>query len=169
MKIIAYIFIVLFAAAIAGCGGEKPAAREGQPAPDFTVSGLSGEQIRLSDLRGKVVLLNFWASWCPPCKDEMPSLVDLNRAMAGKNFQMLAVSIDRGGKDTIREFLGKNGINLPVFFDPQGKVMKAYGVLRVPETFIIDGKGIVRKKIIGPLHWSDQSVIGIIESLFSGS
>jgi peroxiredoxin len=162
-NLICLLFLIVFA--LTGCDGEKAAVGEGKPAPEFSVTGLSGEKIKLSDLRGKVVLLNFWASWCQPCKDEIPSLVDLDRAMAGKDFQMLAVSIEKGGNETVRDFLGKRGITLPVFFDSEGKVMRTYGVARVPETFIIDGQGIIRKKIIGPLDWSDKSVIGYLETL----
>lgn len=177
---------LLFAAIVAGgCtkkedapaekGGAQPAIRdtgsastqvapmEGAMAPDLSVPDLSGKEVRLSDLRGKVVLLNFWASWCPPCREEMPSMVKLNKSMAGKPFQMLAVSIDEKGKAAVEAYSAKSGISLPFYLDTEGKGSRLYGTTGVPETFIIDKKGVILKKIIGGLDWSHPDVARFLE------
>ena len=159
------LFLALLLIVITGCRRDAPVAREGESAPDFTLTGLSGEKVRLSDFRGKVILLNFWASWCPPCREEIPALVSLEKAMAGKDFRMLAVAIDKGGRDAIVEFLKREGVTLPVLLDPDGSVGKTYGITGVPETFVIDKKGTIRKKIIGPIDWSDISVIRYLDNL----
>ncbi|MBI1921761.1 MAG: TlpA family protein disulfide reductase [Geobacter sp.] len=136
---------------------------EGAMAPDLNVPDLSGKEVRLSDLRGKVVLLNFWASWCPPCREEMPSMEKLNKAMAGKPFQMLAVSIDEKGKNAVEAYSAKSGIKLPFYLDTEGKWSKLYGTTGVPETFIIAKNGVILKKIIGGLDWSHPEVSRFLE------
>jgi len=141
----------------------KVAPMEGALAPDLSVPDFSGKEVRLSDLRGKVVLLNFWATWCPPCREEMPSMVKLNNAMAGKPFQMLAVSIDEGGKKAVETFAAKSGIKLPFYLDSDGKGSRLYGTTGVPETFIIDKKGVILKKIIGGLDWSHPDVARFLD------
>lgn len=153
--------LLILAALFAGCSREKaqPQAREGNPAPDFTLRDLAGREVRLADLRGKVVLVNFWATWCPPCREEIPSMVGLNRAMAGKPFQMLAVSIDEGGKQAVEAYLAKAGAALPVLLDTEKKIGKRYGITGVPETFVIDRQGVILKKVVGPLAWDDPTVV----------
>jgi peroxiredoxin len=138
---------------------------EGNQAPDFTLNDLSGRPIQLSSLKGKVVLLNFWATWCPPCREEVPSLVNLNRVMQGKAFQMLAVSIDEGGKDAVASFFKKTGVVLPALLDTQGKVSLLYGTSGVPETFVIDGQGVIVKKVMGGLDWNSTEVISYLDGL----
>ena len=139
--------------------------REGKPVPDITVMSLKNEPLKLSGLKGKVVLLNFWATWCPPCRDEMPSMMKLNSAMAGKPFQMVAVSIDEGGVPEIESFFKSSGYSLPTYTDQGGTVQKTYGVTGVPESFVIDKKGILVKKVIGPLAWDAPETISFLEGL----
>jgi peroxiredoxin len=134
-------------------------AVEGKPAPDFTLVDLAGQKTRLSDLKGKVVLVNFWATWCPPCREEIPSMANLNRIMAGKPFRMLAISIDQGGKEAVESFFRKSRTILPALLDTNGAVSKLYGTTGVPETFVIDRKGVIIKKVIGALNWSDPEVV----------
>jgi peroxiredoxin len=160
-----FLFLAFLLIVVPGCRRDVPVPSEGSPAPDFALTGISGEKVRLSDFRGRVILLNFWASWCPPCREEIPALLSLDKAMAGKRFRMLAVAIDKGGRDTIMKFLGREGLNLPVLLDPDGLVAKTYGITGVPETYIIDKTGTIRKKIIGPLDWSDVSVIRYLDNL----
>lgn len=157
--------------ALAGCSKEqngaagKSVVREGSQAPDFTLKTLDGQEVSLSSLKGKVVLLNFWATWCPPCREEVPSMVKLNGAMDNKPFQMLAVSIDEGGKQAVEAYFRESGNTLPALLDPGRAVGKTYGITGVPETFIIDMKGVILKKVIGPMDWSDPEVIGYLDGL----
>lgn len=156
--------------ALAGCSKEQKEApvvkvQEGSPAPDFTLRDLNGQETRLSSLRGNVVLLNFWATWCPPCREEVPSMVKLNRAMAGKPFRMLAVSIDEGGKGAVEAYFKESGSTLPALLDADRAVGRMYGTTGVPETFVIDTKGVILKKVIGPMDWSNPEVIGYLDGL----
>ncbi|MBC8017792.1 MAG: TlpA family protein disulfide reductase [Verrucomicrobia bacterium] len=139
--------------------------KEKSPAPEVIVNSLQNVPLKLSDLKGKVVLLNFWATWCPPCREEMPSMMKLNSAMVGKPFQMVAVSIDEGGIPEIESFFKESGFNLPAYTDPDGKATETYGVTGVPESFIIDKNGILVKKVIGPLAWDSPETISFIEGL----
>jgi thiol-disulfide isomerase/thioredoxin len=159
------LFLALLLIVVTGCRREVTEPTEGRPAPEFTLTDISGRKARLSDFRGKVILLNFWASWCPPCREEIPALLSLDAAMAGKDFRLLAVAIDRGGRDIVMAFLGREGSRLPVLLDPDGSVAKTYGITGVPETFIIDKTGTIQKKIIGPIDWSDVSVIRYLDKL----
>lgn len=144
-------------------GGRTPAV--GSRAPDFALMDLSGKSLRLADMRGKVVLLNFWATFCYPCRDEAPSLARLNAAMEGKNFVMIAVALDKEGKEAVESFFRKSGNRLPAFPDPSGKVARLYGTALVPETFIIDKQGVVRKVVHGPAEWDSREMIGFIGNL----
>jgi peroxiredoxin len=149
--------------ALWGCAREEKPALQGNQAPDFTLRDLAGQEVKLSALRGNVVFLNFWATWCPPCREEIPSLERLNRAMAGKPFRMLAVSIDTGGKSAVEAYFTKAGVALPTLLDPDTKVGKRYGITGVPETFIIDQKGVILKKIVGPLDWDHPEVASFLQ------
>lgn len=138
---------------------------ENSPAPDVVVNSLQGAPLKLSDLKGKVVLLNFWATWCPPCRAEIPSMVKLNTAMSGKPYQMVAVSIDEGGRPAVESFLKTNSLSLPAYTDPDNAAARTYGITGVPETFIIDRQGIIVKKVIGPLEWDSPDVAAFLEKL----
>lgn len=141
-------------------------AKEKSPAPDVSVVSLAnGSTLKLSDLRGKVVLLNFWATWCPPCREEIPSMMKLNSVMAGKPFQMVAISIDEGGKPAIESFFKVSGFSLPAYLDESGASAKSYGITGVPESFIIDKTGVLVKKIIGGASWDAPEVVSFLEGL----
>ncbi len=141
-------------------------AKEKSAAPDVSVMSLtSGGILKLSDLKGKVVLLNFWATWCPPCREEIPAMMKLNSFMAGKSFQMIAISIDEGGKKVIESFFKETGFSLPTYLDESGASSKAYGITGVPETFIIDKQGIIVKKIVGGAAWDSPEVVAFLEGL----
>jgi peroxiredoxin len=149
----------------AACSKEGPAPRVGSVAPEFSLNDLSGKPVNLSELRGTVVLLNFWATWCPPCQEEVPSLSRLNAAMAGHGFRLLTVSIDDGGSTAVEAFFRKTGYRLPTLLDSGGTVGTMYGITGVPETFILDRHGVIRKKVVGPLAWDDPSVINYLSEL----
>lgn len=160
--------VVLFAAV--GCSKKEPVpseavVKEKSPAPEVVVNSLKNVPLKLSDLKGKVVLLNFWATWCPPCREEIPSMMKLNSAMAGKPFQMVAISVDEGGLPAIESFFKESGFSLPAYIDPDGKATKTYGITGVPETFIIDKNGILVKKVIGTLAWDSAESISFLEGL----
>ncbi|GFO56595.1 thioredoxin [Geomonas sp. Red276] len=157
--------LVLAALAITGCTKEEAPAVEGNLAPDFTLKDLSGREVKLSSLRGKVVLVNFWATWCPPCREEIPSMVQLNKTMQGKPFQMLCCSIDEGGKDAVETFFKKSGLTLPALLDTDGKVAKRYGTTGVPETFVVDTKGVILKKVVGAMDWNSPQVMAAFDEL----
>ncbi len=113
----------------------------------------------------KLRLVNVWATWCPTCRDEMPSMERLYRELRGQDFEILAVSIDAGGAKAVAPFLRAYGLSFPVLLDPEVSVKKPYGVTGVPESFIIDKAGIIRKVVIGPIDWSQPEVIGFFKDL----
>lgn len=127
----------------------------GKEAPDFALTDLNEKPYRLSEFRGKVVLLNFWATWCAPCREEMPSMEVLNKNFEKDGLVILAVSIDRvtTTKD-IPPFVKSLNLTFPVLIDSWGKTDKPYKRMGVPETFIIDQQGIIREIIIGPKDWT---------------
>ena len=154
----------------AGCTKKEKASgvaevREKMPVPETALVSLTNVPLKLSDLKGKVVLLNFWATWCPPCREEMPSMMKLNSLMAGKPFQMVTVSIDEGGVPDIEAFFKDTKFSLPTYTDPDGAAQKTYGITGVPESFIIDKNGILVKKVIGPMAWDSAEVVSFIEGL----
>lgn len=169
MKRWMYAVLLLAFFVAAGCTKEveKPAA-EGNYAPDFTLKDLNGQEVQLSSLKGKVVLVNFWATWCPPCREEIPSMMKLNQAMQGKPFQMLAISIDEGGKEDVERYFKKQGVSLPTLLDTDGKVSKRYGTTGVPETFVLNSKGLIVKKVIGPMDWGSPQVVAALDELIAG-
>jgi len=127
----------------------------GKVAPDFALTDLDEKPIRLSDYRGKVVFLNFWATWCAPCREEMPSMEVLYKNFEKDGLVILAVSIDRvtTTKD-IPPFVKGLNLTFPVLIDSWGKTDKPYKRMGVPETFIIDQEGVIREIIIGPKDWT---------------
>ncbi|GAB4418371.1 MAG: TlpA disulfide reductase family protein [Anaerolineae bacterium] len=117
--------------------------RVGQPAPDFSLPALNGETIRLNDLKGQVVLVNLWATWCPPCKAEMPVIDTFYQAQQQAGFTALMVNAQEDGA-TVQAFIKANGFGFPVLLDSQGELMNLYGVRGLPTTFIVDRNGLVR-------------------------
>lgn len=167
MRKLTYLILVTLLVVFTGCNKVQPPPKEGSVAPDFTLKDLSGRDVRLKDLQGKLVLVNFWATWCPPCRGEVPSMVKLNEVMAGKPFQMLAISIDEGGRDAVESFFRTSGAKLPVLLDTEQKVSKTYGTTGVPETFVVDKKGVILKKVVGAMDWSDPQVIQFLDDVIS--
>ena len=134
------------------------AIEDNLPAPDFTFPGLDGKMVSLSDYKGKVVLVNIWATWCPPCVDEMPSMEKLYNKFKGQNFEILAVSIDEPGLKAVAPFMRKFNLTFPALIDSKGAINAVYGVTGVPESFIIDKQGILAKKIVGPVDWASPAI-----------
>jgi peroxiredoxin len=131
----------------------------GEMAADFKLQSLSGPPVTLSSLRGKVVFLNVWATWCGPCREEMPSMETLYEAFKNrKDFVILAVSQDRRGRAAVEPFVEKNHFNFDILLDPENVVGDAYNVSGVPETFIIDRKGRIVAHHMGAFDWSQTDV-----------
>jgi len=137
----------------------------GRPAPNFTLPGLGGKMVSLSDYKGHVVLINIWATWCPPCVDEMPSMQKLYQALKDENFEILAVSIDALGEKAVAPFMKKYNLSFPALMDPDGTIKTLYQATGVPESFIIDKDGILIEKIIGPRNWAAPEVVRFFRDL----
>ncbi|HEY5626862.1 MAG TPA: TlpA disulfide reductase family protein [Nitrospira sp.] len=140
----------------------------GKIAPDFTLPDLNDKPHRLSDFRGKVVFLNFWATWCKPCREEMPSMEILNKNFEKDGLVILAVSIDRvtTTKD-IPPFVKGMNLTFPVLIDSWGKTDMPYKRMGVPETFIIDQQGVIREIVIGPRDWTRIDSLQILTKLLN--
>jgi peroxiredoxin len=142
---------------LSGCySGTRP-ARIGTAAPDFTVKD-ADRTVTLSQFKGQIVVLNFWATWCPPCIEEMPSLVQMQQRMKSKGVTVLAVSVDVD-EGSYRRFLRDHNVNLLSVRDPDQKSNALYGTFKYPETYVIDRSGVVRRKFIGAVDWTEPDVI----------
>ena len=139
--------------------------QEGIPAPDFSFSDLNGKKVGLSDYKGKMVLVNIWATWCPPCREEMPSMQKLYEKFKGESFEILAVSIDATGRKAVAPFVQKLNLTFRVLLDPKGKIQGLYRITGVPESFIVDREGILVNKVIGPMDWSSPEVFRFFQDL----
>jgi peroxiredoxin len=140
----------------------------GDIAPDFTLEDTKGNKVTLSSLRGKVVMVNFWATWCPPCKEEMPSMERLNKFMSDEDFVMLAINADDNGREVVPDFLKKNPHDFTVLYDDQGAVKQSYGVYKMPESFIINKDGTIVEKVIGAIDWASPKTVAYIKNLIKG-
>ena len=140
----------------------------GKQAPDFVLTDLNDKPQRLSEFRGKVVFLNFWATWCKPCREEMPSMEVLHKNFEKDGLVILAVSIDRvtTTKD-IPPFTKGMNLTFPVLIDSWGKTDKPYKRMGVPETFIIDRDGVIREIVIGPRDWTRLDSLEILTKLLN--
>lgn len=156
--------VALLALLAAACHSEAAKPEVGRAAPDFTLQSLDGAKVRLSDLKGKVVFVNLWATWCPPCKQEMPSMVRLYEMFRGKGLEIVAVSEDRD-LGALRRFVKNNGVTFPVVPDEDMKVYGLYRATGVPETHLIDKKGILKASQLGPFDWTDPSVVELVQKL----
>lgn len=139
-----------------GCySGSRPPLI-GTNAPDFTVQD-ADRKVSLSELHGQVVVLNFWATWCAPCVEEMPSLVGMSERMKAKGVTVVGISIDLNG-DAYHRFLRDHGVTFLTVRDPDQRSSRLYGTSGWPETYIIDRTGVVRRKFIGPVDWNSVDV-----------
>ena len=150
----------------------------GAVAPEISALDLKGNPKSLADYRGKVVLLNIWATWCTPCKAEMPSMQRLYDEIGAEDFQVLAVSIDRappdhdptnplGGK--LRAFADSLGLTFTILHDPSGQITTTYRTAGVPESFVVDRNGIMVEKVSGPRDWDAPPSAGTIRAVLGGS
>ncbi len=165
------IVMLLFAAAmvlVASRVEKKSEVAEGILAPKLDVRDTkTGQPLALSQLKGKVVFVNFWASWCPPCKEEMPSIEALHRELLrNESFRMITI-IYKDDPRTAADYMQANSFTFPLFTDNDGLSAQRYGVTGVPETYLVDKKGALRKRVIGPADWNSAEAKAFINSLLS--
>jgi peroxiredoxin len=141
----------------------------GKPAPAYAATSMTGDSVSLASLRGKVVLLNVWATWCGPCRKEIPELRALHTAYKDRGLQLVGVSVDTDGTDdTIREFLKEFTMDYPIWRDPDERVSATFKIAGVPATFLIDRKGILRWKTTGAVEPNDSTLTAAIAKALAG-
>ncbi|MGO8793197.1 MAG: TlpA family protein disulfide reductase [Candidatus Sulfotelmatobacter sp.] len=145
----------------AGCFERSRPHRIGEVAPDFTVQD-SDKKVTLSQFRGQVVLVNFWATWCPPCVEELPSLMYLQERLRSRGVTVLGISIDVDG-DAYHRFIAQHSVNFLTVRDPEQKVSSVYGTTGWPETYIVDRQGVLRRKVVGPTNWNSPEMVEFLE------
>jgi peroxiredoxin len=145
----------------------KAGVEVAEHAPEFGAPNLNGELVSLTDFEGQVVLLNIWATWCGPCRVEMPSIQATHDRFKDQGFTVLAVSIDMGPRyrEKVVEFLSEHELDFPVLLDPEGGVMRRFQAVGVPETFVLDRQGRIVKRVIGATNWDSRANQVLIEQL----
>jgi len=137
---------------------------EGRNAPELARTDLAGKPVDLKDLRGRVVLVNFWATWCDPCREEMPSIERLRSKMAGRPFEVVTVNYGEA-PERIREFIQRHRITLPVWLDPDKRSAADWSAGGLPMTFLVDAEGRLRYSAFGECDWSAGEPLRVVESL----
>jgi peroxiredoxin len=161
--IIASVAAAALYALFAG-GSTPPPVGRGSEAPAFDLQRLDGESLTLTQLRGKVVLVNFWATWCESCKDEMPAMETLYRELNGAGFDLIAISVD-DDRAIVAAFRDELGLTFPILLDPEKNAATAYQTFRFPESFLIGQDGIVVERYIGPKEWAAPAYVSRIRRL----
>jgi cytochrome c biogenesis protein CcmG/thiol:disulfide interchange protein DsbE len=170
--------VVLLLAALVGAGWlvrhRFLPVEVGSQAPGFTAHDLQGRPVALEDLRGEVVLLNIWATWCAPCREEMPSMQRLHERLGAQGLRVVAVSVD-GASPTERlagapekvvgDFARELGLTFPIWLDPSGEVQRTYRTTGVPESFVIDRNGTIVKKVLGATEWDSEANVELFSRL----
>jgi cytochrome c biogenesis protein CcmG, thiol:disulfide interchange protein DsbE len=157
--------IALLGLACTGRDGEETAVVDiGAPVPSYRSVSLAGDSVSLADQRGKVVLLNVWATWCHPCREEIPELRALHERYRARGLELIGVSVDaQGNEDGIREFMKEFRMTYPVWHDPDERVSTRFLVVGVPATFLVDRAGVLRWRKTGPVQPGDTSLTNAIE------
>lgn len=158
---------LLLALALGGCAAEarEPPVAVGSPAPDFAAATLAGDSVSLAGLRGQVVLLNVWATWCPPCRREMPGLDTLHADLRPRGLRVVGVSVDaRSAAGEVAAFVAESRIGFTILHDPAARVSDAFRTTGVPETFLIGRDGTLLRRWIGRVEPSSRSVREAVES-----
>jgi peroxiredoxin len=157
------VLIIALVAVVAGTFEER-ITETGDKAPAFTIKTDQGHEISPANFGGKLLVLNFWASWCQPCVEEMPSLNEFARKYAGQGVVTVGISIDHNEK-LYRDFIRRNAVPFQTARDPDANISGMYGTFKVPETYIIDRSGKVVQKIVGPQNWSDPAYLNFFQTL----
>jgi cytochrome c biogenesis protein CcmG, thiol:disulfide interchange protein DsbE len=155
--------LLLSMSLLTGCDTGTRPPRIGNPAKEFSVQD-SDRKVSLDQFRGQIVVLNFWATWCPPCLEELPSLMTMQERMRGRGVVVVGVSIDVD-QDAYHRFLKQEGINFLTVRDPQQKVAGLYGTTGWPETYIIDRQGVLRRKFVGAVDWNEPEIVQFLSRL----
>jgi peroxiredoxin len=186
-KITYLLLLLMLATGFTGCGKEeqsnpgttekekeespeqilKESPQEGFLAPDFSLPDLKGATMTLSEYRGKVVLLNLWATWCGPCRREIPSLERLYQMRKDEDFEILAVSLDRTSPSGVASFVANFRMSFPVVVDPGGKAGRLYWARAIPSSFLLDKKGVIRWVVRGAREWDDAFALSKIDELLA--
>jgi peroxiredoxin len=162
---IAVVFGTVFAL-LSGSSAPSP-VRNGVRAPAFELSGISGgSSLNLQQLRGKIVLINFWATWCKPCEDEMPAMERLYRALHGSEFELVAISVDED-EALVDDFVRRLGLSFPILMDSSQRVATAYQAFRFPESLLVGRDGVVVERYIGPKEWDAEPYLARIRGLLA--
>jgi peroxiredoxin len=155
-------------AALTRIGSDVARVEVGAKAPDYRAVNLaSGDSVALKDYRGKVTLVNIWATWCVPCRVEMPSMEKLYQSVAPKGFAIAAVSVDEGAPDDVRAFAAKLGLSFDILQDRSGRIQQLYQTTGVPESFLLNRQGIIVKRVIGAHDWNSAGNRSLVERLLS--
>lgn len=142
----------------------SPDREIGRRAPEFLLPDRSGRQVSLGGVGGRAVIVNFWATWCPPCVAETPSLEALHRALGKRGLVVLGISVDED-RQAVEKFVADQGVTYPVLLDPKAETPRRYGTRKYPESFLLGADGRIRQKYVGPINWTDQHVRAEIEKL----
>ncbi len=164
------IFAIVIIFSVVFIDNPPPANSAGVPdkgtvAPDFALATMDGKTVRLSDYRGQIVFLNFWATWCPPCRNEMPAMEKLHKVMQGYDFVILAVSIDQATTYHVKSFVNKKRYSFPVLHDVTKEVAANYGVSGIPTTLIVDKGGVIVSRLIGGRAWDSDKIVDYFKEL----
>jgi peroxiredoxin len=155
------------ASAPAGTTTTRKVLQLGDPAPNFQLRDLDGRLVSLEQYRGKVVLLNFWATWCGPCRVEMPAMEQLYRSLSRRDFEILAVSTDPQGAAVTRPFQRELKLSFPILHDADFRVGLTFGARTLPMTFLIDRQGVIRERIFGALDWHSPEATRAVQMLMN--
>jgi len=151
MRILPVSLMVLAAALTAVCTPAGQSRDDATPAPDFSLKDIRGQAVALADYKGKVLVLNFWATWCPPCREEIPDFIETYKSLKGQGLEIVGLSLDRLTPDKLRAWIDEVGINYPVALATR-QIVDAYQPGDyIPSTIIVDGKGLIRFRNVGPL------------------
>jgi thiol-disulfide isomerase/thioredoxin len=144
-----------------------PALRQKGPAPDFTLNTPKGARISLASLKGKVVFLNFWATWCGPCRIEMPSMEAVYKQLKGRGFEVLAVDVRERPQD-VQNFLDEFNLTFPAVLDTTGRTSRVYNITAFPTTFVLDREGNIIVRLVGSINWDTPEMIAAFRTLLDG-
>ena len=164
------VLVMVMMCVMGGCSESKPPDRlvVGQDFPPVTMFGIDGKEIQLSAFRGKLVVLNVWATWCPPCRKELPSLQRLSGSMDDGRYVVIGLSLDQD-KVAVREYLHDRGVTYPNFLDRKMEIAKnVLGMKAYPDTFLIDPDGKFLGRVVGAIQWDNPHMMQVLEAAFHG-